>query len=284
MVSPYLTIIRPNQWYKNLLIFIGLIFAKRFTEIGLYPILILGFFMLSLVSGASYIINDIVDIDQDRKHPEKKHRPLPSGKISKRAAAIYATFLLVTSVAISFKLNPLFGTTVLALFITSQLYTFWLKKIVFADVITIGVDFIWRAVSGVFLIQVKFSYWIVLCTFLLALLLALCKRKGDMLALGEKAPAHKEVLNFYTPELLNMSITMVASTLIVSYSMYSFISSPTGLMITTVPVATFLIFRYIYLVYINNPVSRHPEKVFFDKQFAVGLIIWLFMTLLILSV
>lgn len=284
MVSPYITILRPHQWYKNLLIFVGLIFAEKFTETGLYPLVILGLFMLCLVSGANYIINDIVDIERDRENSEKRNRPLPAGKISKKIAAIYAALLLIISVGVSFKLNTLFGASVLALFLTSQLYTLWLKKIVFADVITIGIGFIWRVVSGVFLIQVKFSYWIVLCTLLLAILLALCKRKGEAEKLQDKAPAHKEVLDSYTPEILNIGITITASALLLSYSMYSFIASPTGLMITTVPVAIFLVFRYLYLTHSGSPVSRHPERAFSDKQFVAGLITWLAMTFLILSI
>lgn len=284
MISSYIEIIRPHQWYKNLLIFIGIIFAGKIGELNLFPALIIGFFMLSLVSGVNYIINDLRDLEKDSQHPEKKSRPLPSGKISKSAAIIYAVILLLFSIVGSFKLSLLFGISALAIFLTSQMYTFWLKNIVFADVITIAINFVWRAVSGTFLISVRVSPWLIICTFLLALFLALCKRKGDLSVLGENAPKHKEVLNHYTPELLNASIAITAATLILSYSLYSSQALHSGLLMLTIPVATFLVFRYLYLTYSGSPIDRNPETVFLDKQFAVGMALWLAMTLLILYI
>jgi 4-hydroxybenzoate polyprenyltransferase len=284
MVTPYLEILRPNQWYKNLLIFIGIIFAGKVEDFSLYQLIFSGFLMLSLISGVNYIINDIVDMEKDKQHPEKRNRPLPSGRISKKAVIFYGGLLFIVSNIVSFRLNFFFGLSVLALFLTAQLYTFWLKNIIFADVIAIAIDFVWRAVSGAFIISVTASPWLIVCTFLLALFLAFCKRKGDMFLLGEKASNHREVLDHYTSEILNISIAITASTLILSYSMYSFQATHSGMMMVTIPVATFLVFRYLYLTYSNSPISRNAEKILFDRQFMVGMIIWFVMAFSILYI
>ena len=281
----YIEVLRPQQWYKNLLVFVGIVFAGRMTDITLYPTVMLGFFILSIVSGAGYIINDIVDIKKDKLHPKKKNRPLPSGRISPGTSAVYAAGLLIFSLATSFKINPLFGVTVFLLFLTSQLYTLWLKNIVFADVITIAINFVWRAISGVFIISSSWgSSWFILCTFLLALFIALCKRRGDLIALGGSAPKHKSVLNHYNIEILNVAITLMASSLIVSYAMYSFLAHTSRTMMLTIPIATFLVFRYLFLVYTGQEVSMNPEKIFLDRQFITGLIIWLVVALAVLYI
>ena len=271
----YIEILRPQQWYKNLLVFVGIVFAGKMTDIALYPKVVLGFFVLSLVSGVGYIINDIADIKRDKLHPKKRNRPLPSGRITQGTAAVYAAVLLVVSLAVSFKINLLFGATASLLFLTSLLYTFWLKNIVFADVITISVNFVWRAASGAFIISGWGSSWLMLCTFLLALFLALCKRRGDLLALGGSAPEHKNVLRNYNIEILNVATTLTASSLIVSYAMYSFLAHSSSIMMLTIPVATFLILRYLYLAYSDLEISMNPEKIFLDRQFITGLGIWL---------
>jgi 4-hydroxybenzoate polyprenyltransferase len=237
--------------------------------------------MLSFISGVNYIINDIIDIDKDKIHPEKRNRPLPSGNISKNKAIIYAVFLFVLSVFVSFKLNLLFGMSVLAIFLIAQTYSVYLKNIVFADVITISVNFVLRALSGAYIISVKASSWLILCTFLLALFLALCKRKGDLEELGDNASKHRSVFKYYTPELLMTAITVTSSILILSYAMYCFLRT-NSLMMVTIPIATFLIFRYLYLLDSHNPIVKNPEGVFFDKQMVIGMGMWIITTLLIL--
>ena len=280
---PLIEILRPHQWYKNLLIFIPLIFSLNFKNVELYPIVLTGFVLLCCISGVNYIINDIKDIESDKKHPEKGNRPLPSDRISKRQAMTYAIFLFIISISVSFYLNTLFGVSVLALFLTVLTYTIYLKNIVFVDVITISTDFVIRAVAGCLIISEIISPWLILCAFLLALFLALCKRKGDLEQLGdENAAEHKEIFNYYTPELLTITITSMSSVLILSYAMYCFLASESNLMMVTIPIAIFLIFRYLYLVYSHSSVARSPEKVFLDKQMIIGMIIWLGIVLTIL--
>ena len=280
---PLIEILRPHQWYKNLLIFMPIIFSTNLRNVELYPIVLTGFVLLCCISSVNYIINDLRDIEADKKHPEKRNRPLPSGRISKRQALIYAIFLFIISISVSFYLNALFGASVLALFLTVLIYTLYLKNIVFIDVITISADFVIRAVAGGFIISLMISPWLILCAFLLALFLALCKRKGDLEKLGgENAAEHKEIFRYYTPELLTITITSASSMLILSYAMYCFLASESNLMMITIPIAIFLIFRYLYLVYSHSSVARSPEKVFLDKQMIIGMIIWLGMILTIL--
>ena len=128
---PLIEIMRPHQWYKNLLIFMPIIFSMNLRNIELYPLVLTGFVLLCCISSVNYVINDLRDVEADKKHPEKRNRPLPSGRISKRQALIYAIFLFIISISVSFYLNALFGASVLALFLTVLIYTLYLKNIVF---------------------------------------------------------------------------------------------------------------------------------------------------------
>ncbi len=284
MIGDYLRILRPAQWYKNLLIFLGIIFAKEFLDFSLYPVLLLGFLLLCLLSGANYIINDIADFESDRKHPEKKKRPIASGRIGKGKASVFAVVLVAVSLGISFYIHLGFFIFMLGFFILTQFYTFFLKHIIFADVTTISINFVLRAVAGAVLIDVYVSPWLIVCTFFFALFLALCKRSGDIALLKEEAKNTRKVLRYYTKELVNISVAASAATLLLSYAMYSFLAAEGYLMMLTIPVVTFLVFRYLYLSVSYPQIVRHPEKIFRDKQTLTGMVVWLLMVFLILYV
>lgn len=282
-MNPYISIIRPHQWYKNLLIFIGIIFSAEIQNLNLYPSLILGFISLCLISGVNYIINDIVDVEKDKIHPNNRNRPLVTGQISIYSALIYFVILSIISILIASNININFFYILFLIFITSQIYTFWAKKIIFVDVIFISILFVFRALSGIYIININYSGWVILCTFFLAMFLALCKRKGDLSSLGINASKHRGVFKEYTNDILTELIRINCAILIMSYSIYAIFVIPSHLMMITIPIAVFLVFRYLYLAQLNDfAIGKRPEQVFKDKQFLRGIFIWIVMIIYVL--
>ncbi len=264
-------LLRPQQWYKNGLVYIGGFFGESIFELETFLLLTAGFFCLCGISSVNYIINDLHDLEKDKLHPEKRHRPLPSGKLSKGTAIFAAVVLFTTFSLISIALDVRFAICVLGVFFISQIYSFQLKHVVFADVSLIAINYVLRAVSGCYLAEVRISPWLVLCGFLAALLLALCKRRADLAFLGDNAAQHRPVFQFYSLSLLDQAISISAGMTIISYALYSIEREPGGgLLILSVPLFTFLIFRYIYLLQAQSQIARNPERLFMDYQLLLG--------------
>ncbi len=272
-IVDYLKVIRPQQWYKNLLVFLPLIFAGKALDLSLVWITVLGFVSLCLSSSFNYIINDIVDRKKDRAHPEKRRRPIASGKVGIPAALVIAVVLLVFGLRLAFVLDREFLGTVIFLVLLTQLYSFFLKNVAFADIITVAMNFVARAGSGAFLINTYVSPWLVLCTFFFALFLLAGKRYADLIFLGSKAAEHKETLRVYTKEVANAFMIIATALLVATYSAYALLSERHGLAFS-LPFALFVIFRYFSLVYIGSPIARHPEKVFRDWRMLIGMALW----------
>ena len=281
-LNSYITLIRPQQYYKNLLVFLGLIFSANLFKLNFYLPLILGFFALAFVSSISYIINDWKDIEADRAHPEKKYRPLASGDVNKAEAVAIIIFLIIVTSIIVFMLQIrgsskfLLVLILLALFFTSQFYSLFFKNKAFYDVIFISLNYVWRALAGVIIIDVYLSPWLFFLGFLFAMFLALSKRKGDLYVLKENAPKHKKVFEIYTNQILDYYILIVSGTLLVSYSIYvveSVISISSSskfenpsIMLLTLPIVTIILMRLIYLETSGSERIRKAELLFLDKE------------------
>jgi 4-hydroxybenzoate polyprenyltransferase len=277
----YIKLIRPQQWYKNLVIFLPLIFVGQFFNFNELLLTFVGAVALSLMSSVSYVINDIVDRKKDALHPEKKVRPLASGKVSVTEGIVIAMMLFLISLFISLKLSTGFAYMVMALFISSLSYSFIFKKEAFADILVIGVNFVIRAISGTFIINVNISPWLVLCTFFLSLFLSVGKRGSDLVLLGKDASKSRETLAHYTKEGVNALMILATALLIISYSLYSFLSDKKGLLLT-LPFALYVIFRYFYLVYQGSPIARKTELVFKDSRLLIGGLLWALSAFLVL--
>lgn len=281
MKNTYAQLLRVHQWYKNLVIFLPLLFSGMLLDYSASLYTLLGFASLCLASSAGYIINDIVDRKADKENPEKKTRPIASGLISVRFAFFSAIILLLASLCLAFVISELFFFSVLALFILTLIYTLWLKNIVFADILAIATNFVIRAVSGVFIIKFEVSPWLILCIFFLSLFLSTGKRAAELSLLSSKAVVHRKTLNYYSPNVTQSLITISTTLLIISYSLYSFMSKH-PLMIYTLPFALFTIFRFLLLIYSGSPVARHPEYAFKVKSLLLGAILWLISIILVL--
>jgi 4-hydroxybenzoate polyprenyltransferase len=276
-LNNYLKIARPQQWYKNLLVFLALFFSANLLNINLLWTTILGFLSLTLTSIAGYIINDFIDLEKDKLHPEKKHRPLVAGTVDIPLALILSLFCLFFGLSIGVYIGKFFVIFPAALFLLTLSYSLWLKNIVFADILTIASLFALRAVSGAFAIQVYVSPWLLLCPFFLALFLVVGKRHGDLLLLKGKGARTRTTLKHYTLELTSSLITVATTALIICYALYSILGDQQNLWYT-LPFALFVIFRYYCLILEGSVIIRHPEKIVADKQMIVGIFLWVIIT------
>ena len=273
-LTDFIKLLRPNQWYKNLLVFLAIFFSGNFLNLESLYLVFLGFISLIAISSANYIINDIVDIRKDRSHPEKSLRPLASGKVKIWQAVIIGIALIAVSLFIASNLHPYFLYSVLFLFGFTQLYSFFLKKEAFADVIAISINFIVRASAGAFIINVLISPWLILVVFFLALFLTLGKRKSDLVYLGENASEHKPSLKNYSKEIIDFLMIISTSALVITYSLYCTLGK-NPLMLFTLPIAIYALFRYISLVYSGSEIGRQPHKVFKDLRMVIAIILWI---------
>ena len=272
---------RPQQWYKNFLVFLPLIFVGRLFEKELLLLSIAGFVALCFMSSTNYILNDLFDMKKDRLNSEKKSRPLASGAVKPWQALIIAVVLFAASIWIALNFSKYFTYSLLFLFVTTLWYSVVLKKEAILDILLIGVNFITRSISGTFLINVSISPWLVLCTFFLSLFLSTAKRQSELAFLGEHAQMHRSVLKKYTPQLTNALIIISTALLIVSYSLYSFLSNYKHLFFT-IPIALYVITRYLYLAYSGSEIARHPEKAIKDWKLMLGMLLLVLLDLFII--
>ncbi len=269
--------LRPHQWTKNVLLLAALVFdVKLFNPY--YVVRALGGFLLfSLTSGAVYIFNDLVDLEKDRHHPSKRHRPLPAGELSPSLAAVTAITLAVGSLVAGFYLNRGFALALLGYLLLQSAYTLRLKNIVLLDVMSIAAGFVLRVAAGVPLVDATISPWLYICTTLLALFLALTKRRGELVALRDEAVNHRPILEHYNLTLLDQLISMVTSSTVVAYALYTF-SAPNlpkdYSMMLTIPFVIYGLFRYIYLIHQEGCTLPPDEVLLKDRPSLVNILLW----------
>lgn len=270
-VLDLLRLLRVEQWYKNVVIFISIIFSFSLFNGELIFLTFVGFISLCLASSSNYIINDIIDAKKDRYHPEKKKRPLASGRVNILAALFTVLILLNISFLISYIISLNFLFSIIALFILSQAYTFYLKNIAILDIIVISINFIIRAVSGTFIIQYPISPWVILSTFFISLFLVGGKRSVEIsFNNSKKYRLSLKGMNKQTLEYI--SITSIVC-VIVFFSIYSILNQNPFLLLS-LPAALFIIFHY-FNDYRESPEKiRNPEKFIFDKKVLLAIIIW----------
>ncbi len=278
MFKSLLKTMRPRQWPKNLFIFAALVFDRQLLTLAPLLRTLAGFVLLCLASGLVYIINDLVDLPRDRQHPTKRLRPLASGRLTVRAARSAAAILAALTLAASLALNLSFGLFVAVYVASNLLYSFWLKHVPIIDVFVVASGFVLRVAAGVALLTVeRFSPWLYVCTTLLALYIGFGKRRAELVLLADGANAHRRVLDGYTIPFLDQLIVIVSATTIVAYSLYTF-SAPNlpsnHLMMLTIPFVIYGIFRYLYLVQVENA-GGAPEDLFTtDKPLMATFFLW----------
>lgn len=279
---------RPKQWTKNVFIFAALLFDIKLLDVTHGGRTTLAFILFCILSGSVYLINDLTDIDRDRQHPVKRNRPLASGGLSKSWAVSAAIVLPIIALSMSFLLQPLFGLIALVYFVIQLFYSFGLKDVVILDVLIIAAGFVLRVAAGSAVAEAeRFSPWLYVCITLLALFLALGKRRNELLLLEASALGHRKVLQEYSPQLLDEMIALVTSSTVIAYSLYTFSAEnlpPNKSMMLTIPFLLYSIFRYLYLIYQKN-LGGSPEEILLrDVPFVISNLCWGVTVVLILYV
>lgn len=279
MLKALLKALRPRQWPKNGFIFFGLVFDKQLFLLEPFLRTLAGFFLFCLISSAVYLLNDIADIEADRQHPEKKFRPLASGKLPIGIAQGTAFTLALISLLLGFLLEPGFAGILAVYFIVNLLYSRWLKHVPIIDVLIISSGFVLRVAAGVTLIAPveRFSPWLYMLTILFSLYIGLGKRRAEMNLLAHGAGAHRKVLDGYTIPLLDQYITIVSGMTIVAYSLYTF-SAPNlpqnHTMMLTIPFVVYGIFRYLQLIQTGHAAGSPDEVALKDRPLQATVVLW----------
>jgi 4-hydroxybenzoate polyprenyltransferase len=279
--------LRPGQWVKNLLVFIPLIFGKKLFVFPDNLESVAAFAVFCLAAGAAYLINDVVDIEIDMRHPVKHSRPVASGKVSVKAARVSALILAALSVAASFALKPFFGLVIICYLILNFVYTKFLKKIIIIDVLCLGVFFLSRIVAGSVLLGITMSYWMIIMTVLLALFLGFNKRRQEIRLYGGEPVCRREVLRRYSVSSINRLVAAISVLILVSYTFYTIDSRTVGdfgtrNLIYSVPFVFYGIFRYLYLIYKFNKDGDPTNMLFSDIATGINLAAWIIVCILVI--
>jgi 4-hydroxybenzoate polyprenyltransferase len=278
MLRALIKTMRPRQWTKNGFIFFGLIFDKQLFLLDPFLRTLAGFGLFCLISSAVYLFNDIFDVEADRNHPEKKFRPIASGKLPIPVAWTTALLLTVIAIPLAFLLSPVFALILTSYLVINLLYSRWLKHVSILDVLIVSSGFVLRVAAGVALITVeRFSPWLYMITILFSLYIGLGKRRAEMNLLAQGASAHRKVFEGYTIPLLDQYITIVSGMTIVAYSLYTF-SAPNlpdnHAMMLTIPFVVYGIFRYLQLIQVGHAAGSPDEVALKDRPLQFTVVLW----------
>ena len=285
MIVTLIQALRPKQWTKNLLLFAGVLFSRQVGDPALALRAVAGFVAFSLLSGAVYLLNDLMDVRADRLHPKKRLRPIASGRLPVAVAWGALVPLLAAVVAISWWLGHGFTEVAAIYFVLNLAYSFGLKNQVLIDVFILALGFVLRAMAGVELLlpvapATALSPWLLVCTFFGALFLGLAKRRREITNAGSGAGERRVVLHYYTAELLDGLLLVSASSSLMSYALYTIWPGTvakfgTEALLYTVPLVAYGIFRYLYLVRVSES-SEDPSQVLLtDRPLGVCVLLYL---------
>jgi 4-hydroxybenzoate polyprenyltransferase len=279
--------IRPQQWLKNLFIFAPLIFSENIFHRSMFLQSLLAFVVFCLLSGALYILNDLKDIEEDRLHPIKSKRPLAAGRLKKSQAITAFVVLSFVSLLLAAMVNREFLWVCLVYFVLQIAYSFALKHVVILDVFIVASGFFLRVIAGAVAIQVQISPWLLICTTLLALFLALSKRRHEILLLDEEAMNHRPILKEYSPYLLDQMISVATASTVIAYCLYTISGETiekfgTNKLILTIPFVLYGIFRYLYLIHQKAEGGTPETLILKDRPLLFDIFLWIITAALII--
>ena len=271
---------RPQQWTKNLFVFAGVVFARKVPEPGPLLASLAAFGLFCLLSSAVYLVNDIADAEQDRQHPTKRNRPIASGRLPIPVAAVAAAVMTVVGLALSLALAVPFGLVAAIYLGLNLLYSFLLKHVVILDVLCVAIFFVLRAIAGAAAIDVVISHWLLICTILLALFIALSKRRHELVLLESNASSHRASLTEYSPYLLDQMIAVVTASTLMAYILYTVDKRTVEVfgserLLYTIPCVIFGIFRYLYLIHQRGEGGNPDRIIVSDRPFLINLLVWM---------
>lgn len=270
---------RPQQWTKNAVVYAALIFDGKLFIPELFAQTTAIAICFCLLSSSVYILNDLVDIEKDRQHPSKQGRPLPSGELNARFALTASVLLAAASLSVGLWVNVAAGLVLVLYLLQNIAYSFWLKNLVIIDVMVLSLGFLLRVIAGVIIVDVeRFSPWLYVCVTLLALFLALGKRRQELVLLASEAENHRTSLGQYNLALLDQLIVMVTTSALIAYTLYSF-EAPTALagggrMLFSVPFVFYFLARYLYLIHVKKLGGAPDELLLEDKPLLINAVLW----------
>jgi len=286
-LTDYINLLRPQQWLKNIFVFAGLIFSRQFFHLDSIKKSIYAFIVFSILSSSGYILNDILDYVEDRAHPVKCKRPIAASKIGRGQAAFIALILLAIAFVAGVTLSKNFFYVCVIYAILMIFYSVAIKDIVILDVLFVAIGYVLRAIAGAVAIDVEISSWLLLCTLLVALFIAVSKRRTEIVLLGDDATRHRKILAHYSLGLLNQMIAIVTAACIMAYCLYTLAPETvakfgTRNLMFTVPFVIYGIFRYLYITY-QKVETDIPEKVLLsDLPLQICIVSWIISCILIL--
>ena len=286
LTAALLASLRPRQWVKNLFVFAGVIFSQQLLTPRAWTALA-AFVIFCGLSGAIYLFNDVVDADKDRLHESKRRRPIASGALPTGTALGFGVLLLAGCLAAAFRLSPAFGLVALFYGALLTTYSVWFKHLVILDVLTVATGFVLRAVAGAVAVDAEISGWLLICTILIALFLALGKRRHEYRSLTGDAAAHRPILAEYSESFLDQMISVVTASTVTTYALYTM--SPetvakfhTRLLPLTLPFVLYGIFRYLYLLYRRDLGGNPSDLLVTDRGLLLDALLWMVTTLVII--
>lgn len=284
----FVNLLRVRQWVKNLFMIFPLIFSGRFNEGGLWFNCIGAFAGFCFISSGMYIINDIIDLKQDRLHPKKSHRPLAAGKIGASQAAVVAMVVLILGGALCYAQGQEVFTLGIAYVLLHTLYNLRTKRIVILDILTVAFGFQIRIWAGAAAVHILPSLWLQMCVFVLALFLGFTKRRYEMVALKSDASSHRSVLSHYTAYLLDQIIIICSTLSIVFYGLYTISSEVVNRiggdqMFYSTSFVIYGIFRYLYLLHVKKLGDDPSEALLADKPMIINILLWIAFVMLVIQ-
>jgi len=283
-----LRLMRPHQWVKNAFVFTGLLFGHAWHDPSLVTQVVMAFAAFCMVSSAVYVLNDVVDVEQDRRHPKKCQRPLASGRVSMTAANVLAALLGISGFALAYFVSKAVFIILVAYALMNIAYSLRLKHVVILDIFIIATGFMLRILAGTLGVGIAPSQWLLLCGLMVTLFLGFTKRRAEIIALAEDKAAHRKVLEHYSPVLLDKMIGITASGLIMSYSLYTMNADTirihgTPNLIYTVPFVMYGVFRYIYLLHHQSRGGDTAHDLVRDPHLFIVVGAWLVATILLIA-
>ncbi len=276
---------RPKQWTKNLVLFVGLVFSLNLLRLSALLEAVAAFVAFCALSSAAYLVNDVIDLPNDRAHPIKARRPLASGRLTVGESVLAAVALFLLGLGLAWALDPLFAALALAYVALTLAYSLHLKKVVLLDVFSIAAGFVLRAAAGAVVVSVPISPWLYVCTILLALLIALGKRRNELHLLEDQAVEHRTTLKLYTADLLDQLIVIISSAAIMAYSLYTFSAEnlpKNHAMMVTIPLVVYGIFRYLYVMRVLRVGGSPEDLLLSDRPLGLTVLCWAFLSVAIL--
>ncbi len=279
MIRALIQALRPVQWVKNVFVLAPIVFAEQLGQAEVVSRAGWAFGTFCLAASAVYLINDLRDREDDRRHPLKQHRPIASGALPVPVAITAAAVLAAAALGSALTFGTVF-TVLLATYLTiNVLYSSWLKRVVILDVMAVSSGYVIRVLAGAEAIDVQVSRWLLLCTIFLALFLILSKRRHELVLLAGDAAGHRSVLSHYSPAFLDQMINVVTASTVVSYAVYAVDADTVARfgsdrLVYTMPMVLFGIFRYLYLIYQRQEKHNPTEAILRDLPSVVNVMLW----------